>query len=105
MLETGLKCKPQQNHKKMSLLKNLLSVNQAFTNCMHGYDHACNMHANSVMCTQKSASLPHRPLSFKKIKTTTITAFLIFNTVVPNPYSHSTAFGPQSFSILSSRSI
>ena len=21
---------------------------QAFTNCMHGYGHECNMHANSV---------------------------------------------------------
>ena len=37
---------------------------------------------------------PHRPLSFNIIKTTTNTAFLISNTVVPNPYSHSKAFDP-----------
>ena len=30
---------------------------------------------------------PHRPLCFKKIRTTTTTAFLISNTVIPNPYS------------------
>ena len=39
--------------------------------------------------------------SFKKIKTTTTTAFLISNTVVPNSYSHSTAFNPQYFAPLS----
>ena len=39
----------------------------------------------------------HRPLCFKKIRTTITIAFLIFNTVVPNPYNHSTAFDPQSF--------
>ena len=26
---------------------------QAFTNCMHSYDRICNMHANSIMHTQK----------------------------------------------------
>ena len=46
--------------------------------------------------TQLLITCPHKPLCFKKIRTTTI-AFLIFNTVVPNPYSHSTAFNPQSF--------
>ena len=34
---------------------------------------------------------PHRSLCFKKFKTTTFTAFLISNTVVPNHYSHNTA--------------
>ena len=44
---------------------------------------------------------PHRPLCFnKKIRTTNTTVFLIFNTVVPNLYSHSTAFHPQSFTPL-----
>ena len=33
---------------------------------------------------------PHRSLCFKKFKTTTFTAFLISNTVVPNHYSHNT---------------
>ena len=44
---------------------------------------------------------PHWLLCFKKIRTTTTTAFLIFNTVVPNPYSNSTAFQSQSFIPLS----
>ena len=44
---------------------------------------------------------PHRPLWFKIIRTTTTTAFLISNTVIPNPYSHSIAFNPQSFARLS----
>ena len=43
---------------------------------------------------------PHRALCFKKITTTT-TAFLIFNTVVPNPYSNSTTSNPQSYTPLS----
>ena len=38
---------------------------------------------------------------FKKIKTTTTTALLISNTVVPHPYSHSTVFDHQSFAPLS----
>ena len=38
----------------------------------------------------------HRPLCFKKIRTTTTTAFLISNTVAPNPYSHSTALSSRS---------
>ena len=44
---------------------------------------------------------PHRPLCFKKIRTTTSTAFLNSNTVVLNPYNHSTTFIPQSFAPLS----
>ena len=54
------------------------------------------------LCVKKigSANLPHRPLCFKKIKTITTTAFSISSTVVLNPYSHSTAFGPQSFAPL-----
>ena len=44
---------------------------------------------------------PHRPLCFKKTRTTTTSAFLISNIVVPYPYSHSTAFDPQSFTPLS----
>ena len=46
------------------------------------------------------ANTPHRPLYFTKI-TTTSTAFLTSNTAVSNPYSHSTAFDPQSFASLS----
>ena len=45
----------------------------------------------------------HKSLCFKKIRTTTTTAFLIFNTVVPNPYSLSTAFDSHSFVPLSFR--
>ena len=45
--------------------------------------------------------ISHRPLGFKKIKTTTTTAFLISNTIVPHLYCHSTAFDPQSFAPLS----
>ena len=26
---------------------------QAFTNCMHRYDHVCNMHPNGILRTQK----------------------------------------------------
>ena len=44
---------------------------------------------------------PQRPWCSKKIRTTTITAFLISNTVVQNSYSNSTAFNPQSFAPLS----
>ena len=43
---------------------------------------------------------PHRPLCFKKIRTTSTAMLLISNTVVLNPYSHSTAFSPL---VLSSR--
>ena len=41
-----------------------------------------------------------RPLWFNKIRKTTTTAFLMSNTVVPNPYSHSIAFDSQSFALL-----
>ena len=49
----------------------------------------------------RTIACPHKPLCFKKIQTTTTTAFLISNTALPNPYSHSTAFNPQSFAPLS----
>ena len=42
---------------------------------------------------------PHKPLWFKKIRKTTTTAYLISNTVVPNPYIHSIAFDPQFYSV------
>ena len=87
---------------------------RAFTNCMQGYGRACNMHANSITCAWKLVhginwehnwelliACPHIPLHFKKIKTTFTTAFLISNTVVPTPYSCSTALDPQSFATLS----
>ena len=45
---------------------------------------------------------PHRPLHFQKIRTTTATAFLISRTLVPNPYSYSTAFDTHGTLILSS---
>ena len=41
---------------------------------------------------------PHKSLCFRKIRTTI--TFLISNTVVLNPYSHSTACDPQSFAPL-----
>ena len=40
-------------------------------------------------------------VTFKKIRPTTTTAFLIFSKVVPNPYSNSTVFNPQLFAPLS----
>ena len=42
---------------------------------------------------------PNRPLCFKKIRTNT-RSHLIFNTVVPNPDSHSIGFDPQIFCTL-----
>ena len=42
----------------------------------------------------------HRTLCFTKIRATTATVFLIPNTVVSNPYSHSTAFDLQFFAPL-----
>ena len=44
---------------------------------------------------------PHRPLCFKKIRTTTTTTFFISNTIALNPYSHITTLNPQSFTPLS----
>ena len=41
------------------------------------------------------------PFCFKKIRTITTAAFLISNTVVPNPYCHIAALDPQSFAPLS----
>ena len=77
---------------------------QAFTNCMRGYDHARSMHASGITCAQKFMhdidwqhnwklliACPHRPLYFKKIRTTTTIV------VVPNTCRHSTVFNPQSF--------
>ena len=77
---------------------------------------ACTVKSMHVACTQKAFCVHENsctvliPLCknnlnllisytdhyycFKKIKTTTTTVFLISNTVVPNPYSHSTAFDP-----------
>ena len=64
----------------------------------------CNMYTKIcaqywLLCVKiiESANLPHRSLCFQKIRKTTTTAFLTSNTAVPNPYSHSTAFNPQSF--------
>ena len=61
---------------------------QAFTNCMHSYDHARDMHANFNTCAQKCVhgidwehnwelfiTFPDRPLCFKKIRTTTLQHF------------------------------
>ena len=86
---------------------------QIFTNCMHGYDRAHNVHANGVIHAQKFVqgidwecnrelliTCPHRRLCFNKIRATTTTAFLISNTAVSNLYSHSTAFNLQSFAPL-----
>ena len=66
---------------------------------------ALRVHENSctvlISPSKNNLNLSHRPLCFKKIEATTTTVFLISNTVVPNPYSHSTAFDPQSFATLS----
>ena len=76
------------------------------------YLQECNVHENGITQAQKFVHsidweynwellivCPHMPLCFKKIRTTTTTKFLISNTVVLNPYSHST-FDPQSFAPL-----
>ena len=94
-------------------INTLMSKGQAFTNCMHSYDYAHSVHKNVVTLAQKFVhcidwehnwklliACPHRPLCFKKIRTTTTTMFLIFNTIVFNPYSHSIEFDPQSFAPL-----
>ena len=78
---------------------------QAFMNWMHSNNHARNMHANGVIRVQKFVhcidwecnlelliACWNRPLCFKKIKTTNTTAFLISNTLIPNPYSHKAIF-------------
>ena len=91
-------------------INRLMNKGKAFTNCVHNYDHAHNVHTNGVTLAQKSVhsidwehnwklliTCPHRPLCFKKIRTTTTTMFLIFNTVVLNPYSHSIEFNSPSF--------
>ena len=44
---------------------------------------------------------PHRSLLLEKTRTTATIAFLISNKVVSNPQNHSTAFNPQSFTLLS----
>ena len=56
---------------------------------------------NCQLSTGAFFTLPHRPLWFKKTRKTTTTAFLFSSTVVPNPYIHSIAFNPQSFTQLS----
>ena len=78
-------------------------IDQVFTNCMHSYDHAHNMHVIGIDWEHNWELLiacPKRPLCFKKIRTTTTTGFLISNTVVPNPYSHSTTFDLKFFAPL-----
>ena len=47
------------------------------------------------LCKNK-ANLLHGPLYFKKVKTTTTTAFSISSTVL-NPHNHVTVFNPQPF--------
>ena len=80
-------------------------MKQAFTNYVHEYDRICNMHAYGATRAQKflhsidplcknNLNLPHRPICFQKIRATTAAAFLPSNTVVSNPYSHSTALDP-----------
>ena len=98
----------RSSHKVYSHTNFLLEC-QVFTKCVHGEDHACNMHAKAFCVHENSCTvlIPLRKNNlnllisytdhyycFKKIKTTTTTVFLISNTVVPNPYSHSTAFDP-----------
>ena len=72
-----------------------------------------NMHTKDVEHIQKLVHIidwehhwqlpiawPHRPLCFKKVRTTTITTFLISKTVVSKPGSYSTAFDSQSLTPL-----
>ena len=82
-------------------------VMQAFTNCLHGYDRACNLHASGITHTRtfvhgiEFADLSNKPLCFKKIKTTTTIPILISKTLAANPCSFSTVFDHQSFAPLS----
>ena len=77
---------------------------------VHSHNCAHSVHSTSVMHTQESCtvliplcknnlklSISLTPLCFKKIRTTTIAAFLIFNTVVPNHYINNTVFNSFSF--------
>ena len=66
-----------------------------FASCFHSLV-ISTCHNGKLLITH-----PQRPWCSKKIRTTTITAFLISNTVVQNSYSNSTAFDPQSFAPLS----
>ena len=75
---------------------------------------ACTVTTMQVTCTQTFLDrqkfmydvdfsvIPQRPLHFMKIWITSTTAFLIPCTVVPNAYSHSKLFHPQSSATLSS---
>ena len=75
-----------------------LELIQAFTNCVHGYECASNVHVNGITHALKLVNgvywensrellivCPHGPLCFKEIRTATTTEFLISNTVVLNP--------------------
>lgn len=59
---------------------------------------AFRVHKNS--CSVDFSVIPHRPSHFMNTRTTTTKTFLISNTVVPNPYSHSRPFHTQSFTPL-----
>ena len=59
---------------------------------------AFRVHKNS--CSVDFSEIPHRPSHFMNTRTTTTKTFLISNTVVPNPYSHSRPFHTQSFTPL-----
>ena len=69
------------------MLVSFLSRLEAFTNCLHGYNCAHNVHTYSVNHTWKFVhGTDYRPWCFKKITTTITTAFLISNTVVSDPF-------------------
>ena len=67
---------------------------------LHVHKNLCTVLNENTIENHLLATYPHRPLCFKKKKTTT-TAFLICNRVDLNPYSHDIAFDPQSFRALS----
>ena len=80
-------------------------MKQAFTNYVHEYGHILtythtvlrvlkNLFTGLIPLCKNNLNLPHRPICFQKIRATTAAAFLPSNTVVSNPYSHSTALDP-----------
>ena len=94
-------CSPAINQTSLSQSKGWFPLLPARTmNCEN-----CQLLATGAINLAQlrtSYCLPtHRPLCFKKIKTTTTKVFLISKTVVSNLYSHRATYNPQSFAPLS----
>ena len=76
------------------------TVTMVYVKCtqtmLHLHDNSCML---LIPLCKNNLNLPvsHTDrYALRKLKTTATTAFLIFNTVVPNPNNHSTTFDPQS---------